>query len=138
MLRKVLLLAGGILNAVVLLFHAFIGYKIHHLNQVVPPHRAIMEGLNAAVMIAILMFAYASFFHRKELLETGLGRVVLATVSLFYWSRGAEEFFLFKFTPATFALCALIGAIYTALLVAAIKDGCAAQRTSAQAAPFSG
>jgi hypothetical protein len=53
---------------------------------------------------------------------TGLGRAVLVLVSALYLSRAAEEFFLFQFTPAIFASCVLVGAIYVALLVISIRE----------------
>jgi hypothetical protein len=81
-----------------------------------------MEVLNVSGVLFIFFFAYASFFHGKELLQTGLGRVVLSLILALYLSRAAEEFFLFKFTPAIFGSCVLVGAIYAALFVIALRE----------------
>jgi len=121
-MSKALLIAGGILNTVAFFFHLMLGFQIRHLSQVAQPHRAIMEALNVGVALSIFFFAYVSLFHGKELLATCLGRVVLVLVSLFYLSRAAEEFFLFQFTPAIFVSCLLVGAVYAALLVLALKE----------------
>jgi len=120
-MSKALLVAGGVLNAFFFLFHLLLGYQIHHLTPVAPPYRALMEALNTGGALFILFFAYVSLFHGKELLQTGVGRVVLLLVSALYLSRAAEEFFLFKFTPLTFGSCLLVGAIYVALFVIAIS-----------------
>lgn len=121
-MAKALLIADGILNTFFFLFHLLVGYQIHHLAQLATPYRALMEPLNVGGMLFIFFFAYASFFQGKEMLQTGLGRVVLLLVAALYLSRAAEEFFLFKFTPAIFGSCVLVGAIYVALFVTAIKE----------------
>ena len=120
-MARVLLIVGGILNAIFLLLHLLLGYQIHQLSQLAPEDRGLMQALNVAVVLFVFFFAYASFLHGKELFETGLGRAALAFASLLYLSRAAEEFFLFKFTAAIFGTCLLVGAIYAALLLMAIK-----------------
>jgi hypothetical protein len=121
-MAKPLLIAGGILNTVFFLFHLFLGYQIHHLVQLTTPYRTLMEALNVGGVLFIFFFAYASFFHGKELLTTGLGRVVLLLVAALYISRAGEEFVLFKFTPVIFGSCLLVGIIYVTLFAIALKE----------------
>ena len=121
-MSKILLVAGGVLNALFFLFHLLLGYQIHHLGQLAPQYRALMEALNVGGVLFIFFFAYVSFFHGKELLETRLGQVVVLLVAALYLSRAAEEFFLFRFTAAIFGSCALVAAIYIALFVIAVKQ----------------
>jgi len=121
-MTKRLLIAGGILNALFFLFHVWLGYQIHQLAQVAPPYRALMEALNVGGVLFIFFFAYASLFHGKDLMETGLGRVVLALVAVLYLSRAAGELFLFNFTAVIFASCLVVGAIYAALFVIALAN----------------
>jgi hypothetical protein len=45
----------------------------------------------------------------------------LLLVAAVYLSRAAEEFFLFTSTPVIFASCVLVGAVYVALFVIALK-----------------
>ncbi|HUB02854.1 MAG TPA: hypothetical protein VL983_09215 [Terriglobales bacterium] len=118
-MTKILLIAGGILNTLFCIFHVFLGYQIHSLMHLAPPVRALLEALNAGGALFILFFAYASLLRGAELMETGLGRAVLALVSVLYLSRAAEEFFLFQFTPIIFAGCLLVGAIYVTLFAIA-------------------
>ncbi len=120
-MSKALLVIGGVLNTVFFIFHLLLGYQIHQLTQVPAPYRALMEALNLGGVLFIFFFACASFFYGKELLQTGLGRAVLALATVLYLSRAAEEFFLFKFTPVVFASCLLVGAIYLILFVMALK-----------------
>jgi len=120
-MSKTLLVAGGVLNGLFFLFHLLLGYQIQNLAQVAPPHRALMEALNVGAVLFMFFFAYVSFVHGKELLQTGVGRVVLLLVSVLYLSRAAEEFFLFKFTPTIFGACVLVGAVYIALFVIELK-----------------
>ncbi len=121
-MSKALLAAGGVLNTVFFLFHLLLGYRIHNLVQLAAPYRALMEALNVGGVLFIFFFAYASFFHGKELLGTGLGRAVLALAAVLYLSRAAEEFFLFNFTAAVFGSCVLAGAVYLALFAIALKQ----------------
>jgi len=79
-----------------------------------------MEALNVGAVLFMFFFAYVSFIHGKELLQTGVGRVVLLLVSVLYLSRAAEEFFLFTFTPMIFGACVFVGAVYVALFVIAL------------------
>ena len=122
MLSKRLLIAGGILNTLFFLFHIFLGYQMQRLAELPPPYLGLFEALNFGGVFFLFFFAYASFFHGKELLRTGLGRAVLILATALYLSRAAEEFFLFKFTPAVFGACALAGAIYATLFVIARNE----------------
>lgn len=120
-MSKALLIAGGILNAVFFVFHIILGYQIHQLTNLPAPYRALMEALNLGGVLFLFFFSYASFFQGKELLQTGLGRAILALAAVLHLSRAAEEFFLFRFTVTVFVSCVLVGAIYVALFAIATK-----------------
>jgi len=114
---KRLMIIGGILNTLFFLFHVFLCYQIHQLTKLAAGYRGLLEAFSIAGTLFIFFFAYASFLHQKDLLETKLGHSVLALTSLLYLSRAAEEFILFKFKAVIFASCLLVGAIYVAALV---------------------
>jgi hypothetical protein len=80
-MSKVLLIVGGVLNTLFFIFHLAMGYQIHHLTQVAPAYRSLMEALDIGGVLFIFFFAYVSFFHGKELLETGLGHIILVLVA---------------------------------------------------------
>jgi len=129
-MTKALLIVGGVLNSVFFLFHVYLGYQIHHLVRLAASYRSLMEALNVGGCLFILFFAYASLCRAGDLIRTRLGWAVLALVSALYLSRAAEEFFLFSFTPAIFGSCALVGGLYAAILVLAVRSG---SRSSAAA-----
>jgi hypothetical protein len=121
-MSKRLLFIGGVLNSAFFLLHIILGYQIPHLVQLAAPYRELMEALNVSGVLFIFFFAFASFVHGKELLETDLGRTVLVLVSVLYLSRAAEECFLFPFNPGILGACVFVGAIYVVLLVIAFQE----------------
>jgi hypothetical protein len=120
-MQKVLLIIGGILNTLFLLFHLLLGYQIHHLTQIAPSYRGLMEGLNAGGALFIFFFAYVSLFVQRELMNTNLGRVVLTLVATPFVSRSVEEFIWFRGNLAIFGTCLVTGGIYGVLLAMSLK-----------------
>jgi hypothetical protein len=114
---QVLVWAGGVLNVLFGLFHIWLGVEIWRWAGLPAEVRGLMEALNVGGTLFIWFFAYAFLLRGKDLLSTGLGRATLVVSLLLYWSRAAEEFFLFSFTPAIFISCVVMGAIPVALLV---------------------
>lgn len=115
-MSRVLLTVGGIVNVLFGLFHVFLGWQI----QTVPalqPSRGLLQALNVGGTLMILFLAYASLFQRREMLSTGLGRATQVLAILLYWTRAAEEFVLFSFTPVIFVSCLAAGGIYAAALL---------------------
>jgi hypothetical protein len=107
--------AGGVLNVVFCVFHIWLGIMISRWPG--PKDvRGLMEALNVGGTLFIGFFAYAFLVRGKDLIATGLGRATLVLAILLYWSRAAEEFFLFTFNPAIFVSCIVSGAIPAALL----------------------
>jgi hypothetical protein len=51
---------------------------------------------NVGETLVVFFFAYASFFCRKELLTTSLGKAVLTLILLTYLSRAVEEVILWR------------------------------------------
>lgn len=117
-MRKKLLLAGGIVNTIFGLFHIWLGTAIQHSDKLTMEARSLLHAFNVFGTVAIFYFAYMSFFHRRELLETKLGKTVMSLVVFVYFSRALEEFILFDFSIVIFASCILAGGIYLALLLA--------------------
>jgi hypothetical protein len=120
---KALLVAGGIVNLIFAAFHIWLGWQIHQIAGVTAGVRALMEALNVAGTLFIIFFAHISLFHQSDLVSTGLGRASMVFVVLLYWSRAAEEFFLFRFNPAIFFACLFAGGIYAALIWVSTRTG---------------
>jgi len=120
-MRKGLLIAGGILNTVFLVFHIMMGYGFHNARQLVPEVRSLLEAFDFVSLLFFALFVVASFFCQHDLLHTRLGGLVLGLIALVYLSRAAMEFVLFKFSPAIFFSCLITGLIYVVVMV--LPDG---------------
>jgi len=93
-MNKILLLIGGILNLFFSLLHLTLSKALNWnetLSCLTPDNQATVYILNAHLAFTCLVFAYLSFFHRKDLLTTGIGRAVTAAIGLFYVLRAINQ-----------------------------------------------
>ena len=93
-MNKILLLIGGIINLVFSLLHLTLGKALNWsetLSCLTPDNRATIYTLNAHLAFTCLVFAYLSLFHRKDMLNTGIGRAVMAAIGLFYILRAVNQ-----------------------------------------------
>ena len=117
-MNKVLILAGGGLNALFAVLHVWLGWEIHLIRTLPPGYKALMEMLNVGGTIFIAFFAYTSFFCLRDLLGTALGKAVLFVAFLLYTSRAIEEVIIApRFSPLIFVPCLIVGAVYLVVLV---------------------
>lgn len=132
-LAKILLLSGGVVNALFVLFHVWLGWQIHHLPGLAPDVRALLTMLNRGETLFILLIAAASLTLPSEILVTRLGRGLLWFVAALYFSRTAAEAVVApRFSVAIFATCFAVGAIYVAV---ALLSGRATPTRSVDALP---
>src|SRR5512136_2548037 len=102
-MNRILLRIGGAVNAFFVLFHIWLGYRIHVSPGIAGYDRPLMEMLNAGGVLFILFFAISSLCYAQEMLGTKLGRLVLLFVFLLYGSRAIEEIMISpRFSPAIF------------------------------------
>jgi len=112
-MNRILLLIGGLLNALFVVFHIRLGWQIHLIQTIPPGSKALMEMLNAAGIIFIAFIAYASLFCVRDVLGGVLGKVVLFTAFLLYISRAIEEIIIStRFSTLEFSVCLVMGVIY--------------------------
>ena len=117
-MKQILLVIGGGLNVLFGLLHIWLGWEFHHATRLSPDDRALMEMLNVGAILFVFFFAYASFFCRREMLTTGLGKAVLALILLMYLSRAIEEVILSPtFSAIIFATCLLVAGVYLAAIL---------------------
>lgn len=115
-LAKNLLIAGGVLNAVFVLFHVWLGWRIHHMG-LPPATRSLMEMLNGGGTLFILFLAVTGLCCAREMCTTRLGQLVLATGGALYLLRAAAEFVVApRVTPLIVAVCVLAGGLLLAAL----------------------
>jgi hypothetical protein len=121
-MNKLLLRAGGIINALFVLFHVWLGWRIWHWTGVPEGLRALLEIFNVGGALFIAFLAYASLCRTTEMLETGLGRSLGVLVVLLYGSRAASEFvFQPKAQPVIVATCLVVAAVYLVALLLPAK-----------------
>ncbi|RPH95648.1 hypothetical protein EHM69_03710 [candidate division KSB1 bacterium] len=103
-----LLIIGGILNALLVVFHIMF-WKIfdwpNGLASLSADNRAIIQVLNIGVIFGLAVFAVLSIVFRREMLDTRLGRFVTAAIAGFYilravcqlmfWGSGTESVIAF-------------------------------------------
>lgn len=98
---KNMILLGGILWAICFVFHIFFwklfDWKndLESLNKV---NKSIIQVLNLCLMLCFLVFAYISLFQADELLNTSLGKTLIAGMALFGLFRVIEQFIFFELT----------------------------------------
>jgi hypothetical protein len=117
-MNRILLRVGGVVNAFFVIFHVWLGYRIHTSTGIAVGNRPLMEMLNAGGVLFILFFSISSLCYAQEILGTKLGRLVLLFVFLLYGSRAIEEIIISpRFSPVIFIVCALLAGLYLALYI---------------------
>lgn len=118
---KSLIIFGGALWTIAFVFHVFF-WKLfdwkNDLESLKRVNKGIIQVLNLCLMLVFLTFAYISFFQTDELLNTSLGKTLIAGMALFGVFRVAEQFIFFdvrvfraKLVLAGAALIALVYSI---------------------------
>ncbi len=117
-MKNRLLVIGGGFNVLFGLLHIWLGWELYRAAHLSPDDRALVEMLNVGVALSIFFFAYASFFCRRDLLSTALGKATLVLILLFYLARAVEEVILAPaFSAAIFVACLLVAGVYLAAMV---------------------
>ena len=98
-MSKALLIAGGILNALFAVFHLALPSLAqwqNTLRTISTDSQAVMYTLNLAAALTLLVFAYVSVFHRRDLLTTNLGKALAISIALFWLVRAVAEILYFR------------------------------------------
>mgnify|MGYP006298705753 CR=1 FL=1 len=93
-----LLITGGLLNALLAVFHILF-WKIFNWKESLKPldslQRAIMQVLNIHLLLFMWVVAYISVFESSEMLSTSIGQALMIFVAAFYLIRAANQFIFF-------------------------------------------
>lgn len=96
-----LILFGGVLWIICFIFHIFF-WKLfdwkNDLESVRKVNKGIIQVLNLCLMLCFAIFAYISLFQTDDLLNTSLGKTLIAGMSLFGVFRVIEQFIYFELT----------------------------------------
>ncbi len=131
-MNKLLLRIGGIINALFLLFHLWLGWSIWHWPQLAAGLRGLLETFNVGSALLVGFIVYASLGLTAELLGTKLGRSVCWLVILLYGTRAASEFvFSPQAKPAIAATCLAVAALYLAGLLLPAQEAALSSRPAA-------
>ncbi|PTX90725.1 hypothetical protein [Opitutus sp. ER46] len=118
-LARVLLLVGAVANTLFVAFHAWLGWRLHHLTRLDRGIRDLLEMLNGGGTLFILFLGVASWLIARETNRSALGRLVIVTAIALYGLRGLVEFVLPPHvTPWVLGTCAVTTLLYAAVLVA--------------------
>jgi len=98
-MNEALIISGGIYTVVLIIFHVMF-WRIFNwpetlktLNYV---NKATMQVLNISITFIFCIFAYLSFAHTQELLNTPLGRTLLILISGLWLFRAAQQLVFYK------------------------------------------
>jgi len=98
-MNEVLVIAGGVYTVVLIVFHVLFWHifkwpeTLGALNNV---NKATMQVLNISITFIFFIFAYVSFVHTQELLNTRLGNSLLVLISCLWLFRAAQQVVFYK------------------------------------------
>lgn len=93
-----LLITGGIFHLGFAVFHLFFWRLFNwkkDLATLTYINRAVMQILNLCLTFVFVVVAYISIFHSHELAATNLGKVILVSISAFWFLRLIEQIIFF-------------------------------------------
>ncbi len=91
-MNNILLITGGVLQTLLAIFHIYLGILIYGNDKNLSPEvQDLLQIFNSVTLVTIIFFAYVSFFHRKKIQDTKLGKAVLLLICSFYFIRGLIE-----------------------------------------------
>lgn len=104
-ISEVMLIAGGVYHLAFVFFHImFWRFRFLNWREELPhmscSNRAVIQMLNVAVIIFMILVTYVSLRYSHELSITSLGRDLLLGVSVFWVARLGGEFILKDGIPA--------------------------------------
>lgn len=117
-MANTLLVIGGVLNLVFGAYHVWLGRAIRASATLMPIDRGLLQIFNLGTTILALFFAYISFFHRRELVGTALGRTTLVFVFAFYLVRLIDQLLFLGFWWPIVVGCVVTAVVYLIPLLA--------------------
>lgn len=98
-MNEILIIAGGFYTVALIIFHALF-WRIFNWPETLMPlnyiNRATMQVLNISITFVFFIFAYISFAHTHELINTQLGNSLLVLISCLWLFRTAQQVIFYK------------------------------------------
>jgi len=93
-MNEILIIGGGIYMIVLVVFHALFWrlfkwpITLRPLDEI---NKSTIQVLNLSITFVFMIFAYISFAHTDELLNTALGKSLLILMSTLWLFRAAQQ-----------------------------------------------
>jgi hypothetical protein len=116
-MKEILIICGGVYMTLLIIFHLLF-WRIFNwpetLAQLNKVNKSTIQVLNISITFIFFIIAYISFAHTEELLNTQLGRSLLALVSLLWLFRAVQQVVFYELkhrASAGLTLYFLVGAL---------------------------
>lgn len=116
-LRHGLIRAGGVISLLFGVMHLLFWQTLdwpRTLDVLTADMAGILQTLNASIAATMLVFAFVSLFHARELLTPGLGRNLSLAIALFWVARAAAGVAFFGYSQDGLLLFLAVAALYAA------------------------
>jgi len=97
-MKNDLLIVGGFYHLGFAIFHLFFWRLFHwkkDLASLTIINRSVMQILNLCLTFVFIVVAYISIFYSSEMVSTSFGKVITASISIFWLIRLLEQLFFF-------------------------------------------
>ena len=99
-MKETLIIIGGIYTVALIIFHLLF-WRIFKWPESLETsnfiNRATIQVLNISITFIFFIFAYISFLHTQELLNTQLGKSLLILISCLWLFRAVLQIIFYKF-----------------------------------------
>ncbi len=105
---------GGIFSVLAALLHVFMHRQFGidpGIQALSVANQSVLYTLNACIAYLMIVFAYLSFFHWRDLVSTRLGQAVAIAMALFWFVRAAAVPLFGEVAPAVPVLPMLLFAL---------------------------
>ncbi len=105
---------GGLFSVLAALLHVFMHRQFGldpGIQGLSLANQSVLYTLNACIAYVMVVFAYLSFFHWRDLISTRLGRALAIAMALFWFVRAAAEPLFAGVEPAFPVLSVLVFAL---------------------------
>jgi hypothetical protein len=116
-MKEALIIFGGVYTVVLIVFHVLFWHIFNWpttLTVLDGLNKATMQVLNISITFIFFIFAYISFVHTHELVNTPLGRTMLVLMSVLWLFRAVQQVVFYKLkhrASVGFTVYFLLGAV---------------------------
>jgi len=122
-MQKKLLLIGGVVNALFVVFHLLMGIALHKPSGLPADTHALLQMLNVGGSLFILFFTLAFLAYPVEVVNTRVGRLSLLFCVFLYGTRAVEEIFWAPvFSPVIFSVCMVTTILFTGIFISTFRS----------------